>query len=246
MAKTTANLEQNLWLKNFIGWHRALLENDYTFDILNSRIIDENGLPSELKILFAPMQIFMRKRLKDYIERWIDDGGIFVSGPWFGMYDEKTYANKKVPPVDWFGIQQNNLYYIKAPVVELLGELRSIQHFQGEHFIEALPISVIDRSSWDYWTFLRKINWRVSPSPVRVLTQICEDPLDVWGWNRTQIIHELNQHGYSDIADNYQAFYQEGWQLFLSQWQNTEIYRNIILNGYNVLKGSIDAINRLK
>jgi beta-galactosidase GanA len=140
MYEAISGFKQNLWLKNFIGWHRALLENDYAFDILNSRIVDENGLPAELKILFAPMQIFMRERLKDYIERWIYDGGIFVSGPWFGMYDEKTYANRKVPPVEWFGVQQNNLYYIKAPIIELLGELRSVQSFQGEHFIEALNV----------------------------------------------------------------------------------------------------------
>ncbi len=128
---------------------------------------------------------------------------------------------------------------------EVIREIDRQHLLELEPFVETLPLSVIDRSSLDYWTFLRRINWRVSPCPVRLLTQISEDPLDIWSWNRTRIIHELNRHGYSDIADYYQAFYQEGWQLFLSQMQNTEIYRNILLNGYYVLKGSIKAIQKI-
>ena len=131
-----------LWLENFVGWHRALMESGYHFDILNAREVATRGVPPELRLLIAPMQIFERMGLSEKLEGWVHAGGVLVAGPWYGMYDEHTYANRKVPPVEWFGVQQHELYYMQQPMVELTGEgLRRLRFLPATHFIEALKVT---------------------------------------------------------------------------------------------------------
>ena len=130
-----------LWWENFVGWHQALMESGHLFDILNAREIAENGVPVELKLLVAPMQIFDRSGLTEKIEAWVQAGGVLITGPWYGMYDEGTYANRKVPCAEWFGVKQRELYYMEKPEVELVSEgLRQLGSLSGTHFIETLEV----------------------------------------------------------------------------------------------------------
>ncbi|MHA1495724.1 MAG: hypothetical protein ACTSRQ_17130, partial [Candidatus Thorarchaeota archaeon] len=47
---------------------------------------------------------------------------------------------------------------------------------------------IFDRTGLDFWAVIRVMTWKVSPSPVRLLTQNHPDPIDVWSWNRTKIL----------------------------------------------------------
>lgn len=146
----------------------------------------------------------------------------------------------------------------KSDIDTLFGEIESAQTDPSPDFIKkidldnlielslvlnSLPLSVIDRTStFEYWTSLRRIGWRVSPAPVRLLTQISnEDPLDIWTWNRTTIVKELLNHGYSEIAESYQNYYLTGWLLYNSDFQDIALFKECISYGYLALKNCYQA-----
>ena len=132
--------ERYFW-DNFVGWHRAVLENSLPLDIFNARIVAEEGVPDGVRLLIAPMQIFDRKGLTPKLEGWIKVGGILVAGPWYGIYDEHTYANCQVPPTDLFGVRQGELYYPDAPKVELVQPAGpGLGFLSGRKFIETLLV----------------------------------------------------------------------------------------------------------
>jgi hypothetical protein len=103
-------------------------------------------------------------------------------------------------------------------------------------FLNRTPDRVIDRTGLDFWTIIREMTWRVSQSPVRLLTQSADDPLEVWSWNRTKISNELRTHGYDEIADHYRDFYLAGWNLFLSGFTSSNDFRWATASGYYVLQ----------
>lgn len=132
---------ERYFLTNFIGWHRAVLKNNVPLEIFNARIVAEEGVPNGVRILIAPMQIFDRKGLTPKLEAWVKAGGILVAGPWYGMYDEHTYANPQVPPTNLFGVRQGELYYPDNPKVELVQPAGPALGFlPGQKFIETLRV----------------------------------------------------------------------------------------------------------
>jgi len=112
-------------------------------------------------------------------------------------------------------------------------------------YLEDLPRQVFDLVGFDFWTMLRRMNWRVSPSPIRLLTQTHSNPLEVWNWNRTRIVEELKTNKYDVIVDAFQKFYSTGWNLFLSKFTNLSELRKIVVYGYEVLEGCLNEVNRL-
>ncbi|MBE0525931.1 hypothetical protein E4H12_11570 [Candidatus Thorarchaeota archaeon] len=114
-----------------------------------------------------------------------------------------------------------------------------------QEYIEVLPRRLFDRTGLDYWFIIREMCWRVSPAPVRLLTQITEDPLEVWSWNRTTIAQTLRSHDYNEIADHYTDFYVQGWDLFLSAFTNSEAYRNCIAAGYYSLVKCREEVQKI-
>ncbi len=114
-----------------------------------------------------------------------------------------------------------------------------------DNFIESLPRRLFDRTGFDYWTIVRELVWRVSPCPVRLLSQIADDPLDVWSWNRTRIEEELRSNGYNEISDHYRDFYINGWNLFLSVFTSSEAYRNCISGGYYTLVKCREEVKKI-
>jgi len=137
---------------------------------------------------------------------------------------------------------------IPKPTLKTDDEIRRIDKqnlMNYQEYIEALPRRLFDRTGLDYWFIIREICWRVSPAPVRLLTQITEDPLDVWSWNRTTIVKKLQSTEYAKIATHYQNFYLHGWNLFLSAFTNSEEYRNCISAGYYTLVNCRNQVQKL-
>ena len=116
-----------------------------------------------------------------------------------------------------------------------------ITNLQGlEEFLKPMPMRAVDRAGLDFWYIIRAMTWRVSPSPVRILTQSHEDPFDLWSWNRTRIEQELKNQNYEQIADSYRGFYMSGWDLFLSDFKSLSAYRSVVTHGYNLLKQCLE------
>jgi hypothetical protein len=106
--------------------------------------------------------------------------------------------------------------------------------------LDDLPRQTFDRVSLDFWALLRRLCWRVSPTPVRLLTQTASNPYDIWNWNRTRIIRELEMQSYHEIAHSYTRFYELGWNLFLSDFKGLQEFREIIVHAYDVLRGCLN------
>ena len=94
---------------------------------------------------------------------------------------------------------------------------------------------IFDRTGLDFWAVIRVMTWKVSPSPVRLLTQNHPNPLDVWSWNRTKIHSALKHEWFEKLARQYHGFYDTGWRLFLSGFKDLEAFRETAVNGYYVL-----------
>jgi beta-galactosidase len=133
-------IKSRLWLENFVGWHKALLESNNNFDILNSRIVANEGIQEKIRILIAPIQVFNREKMTEKIKTWIQKGGTLVTGPLYGLYDEYGFANKRVPP-EWLGVNMYELYYPKQPIIRFVDEkLQYPEYLPATHFIEALKV----------------------------------------------------------------------------------------------------------
>jgi beta-galactosidase GanA len=133
-------IKSRLWLENFVGWHKALLESNNNFDILNSRIVANEGIQEKIRILIAPIQVFNREKMTEKIKTWIQKGGTLITGPLYGLYDEYGFANKRVPP-EWLGVNMYELYYPKQPIIRFVDEkLQHPEYLPATHFIEALKV----------------------------------------------------------------------------------------------------------
>jgi len=108
-------------------------------------------------------------------------------------------------------------------------------------FLETLPLTVIDRTGIEFWTVIRMMTWRVSPSPVRLLSQTYENPLDLWVWNRTSIEDLMVEHGYETLAGSFHGFYLSAWEVFLSEVKDLQAIRSCVKHGYQLLKGCFEA-----
>jgi hypothetical protein len=119
---------------------------------------------------------------------------------------------------------------IRANDIENIIELKEYLHDMPRH--------MIDRTGLDWWSTIRNMTWRVSPSPVRIITQTHPDPIDVWSWNRTKIHDTLLERGYEKLAKYYHGFYDAGWRLFFSGFRDLKAFRETAVNGYYVLYDS--------
>ncbi len=108
--------------------------------------------------------------------------------------------------------------------------------FQLEDFLERMPHRVNDRVGMDFWQLIREMSFRVSPAPVRLLSQTHDSPLKLWSFNRTAICAELNAIGYGEILEHYRGFYEQGWNLFLSGFADLGAFRETTRHGYYTLR----------
>jgi hypothetical protein len=105
--------------------------------------------------------------------------------------------------------------------------------------LEALPLSACERTGLDYWILVRRLGWRVSPTPVRLLSQVVEDPLRVWGLNRTNVCEELEAHGFGGVSTSCKEYYLSGWEAFRSDFRDSRAMREALKAAYRVLETTI-------
>jgi len=114
-----------------------------------------------------------------------------------------------------------------------------------EEYLPKLSMSMMDRTGLDLWAMLRRMTWRVAPSPIRLLSQKWEKPLDLWGLNRTKIAEELENFDFYLVAESYKDYYYEGWIAFLEDFTNSQTLRRLISAGFEVLRLCLEEARRL-
>ena len=137
-----------------------------------------------------------------------------------------------------------HLQELPTPDIIRTGDLERI--FEEKEYVDDLPRRILDRTGLDWWAVIRAMCWRVSPSPVRILTQGHPDPIEVWSWNRTTIHKELLKEGYDNIASYYHGFYDSGWRLYLSEFKGLSEFRSVATNGYYVLFECMKEANNIR
>ncbi|MHA1202934.1 MAG: hypothetical protein ACTSQ4_10490 [Candidatus Heimdallarchaeaceae archaeon] len=131
------------------------------------------------------------------------------------------------------------------PSNEVIKQIDLKNVLELEEFLPTLPMSMIDRTGLDLWSLVRRLNWRVSPSPIRILSQLYDDPLDVWEMNRTSITELLEKHDLHLISESYKDYYYEGWISFMEGFSNSQSLRRIISNGFDILKLCIEEAKKI-
>ncbi len=111
------------------------------------------------------------------------------------------------------------------------------QLLELEHLLPALPMRVVNRIGLEYYRIIRQLCWWVSPTPVRLLSQMV-DPDHVWGLNRTQVAELLDDYGFDDVSKHYRDYYMAGWDSFETRFQEDEAMRKTIEEAYWVLHKS--------
>jgi hypothetical protein len=114
-----------------------------------------------------------------------------------------------------------------------------------EEFIERVPSRVVDRTGLDFWSVIREMTYRVSPAPVRLLSQTHDSPIDLWGLNRSEICTELKRQNYDSIAEHYRTYYLASWDLFLSDFNDSQAFREVLTHGYYTLLKSLQAAKEM-
>lgn len=118
---------------------------------------------------------------------------------------------------------------------------------QEKPFIDSLPQTLFELSGLDYYTLLYRLSSRISPCPIRLLTQVlAENPHEIWSLNKSSIHKMLLENEFTTIADNYEQFYLNGWRLFESSFTDMDIFRLMIKNGYFLLNGCYNELIKLK
>ena len=105
-----------------------------------------------------------------------------------------------------------------------------------EKTLDTLPLNTVDRVGLDLWQLIRRLCWLVSPTPVRLLTQLEDHPEEVWSWNRTKVCRKLVDHNFNDLAEEYSQYYLAGWEMFQTRFQDSNAMRKVLYRAYNVLE----------
>ena len=118
------------------------------------------------------------------------------------------------------------------------------QHLQEDAaYMSRLPEMLVDRVGIEFWTIIRRLTYRVSPAPVRLLSQSSPDPAELWTWNRSRILEELQQQGFDAVAEPYFQFYKTGWQVYLDDFMDQELMLDMIIQGYQVITQALALLD---
>jgi hypothetical protein len=113
--------------------------------------------------------------------------------------------------------------------------------------IGQLHKSVLDRTGLDFWVTIRQhLNYRVSPSPYRLLSQLSNNPLEIWTLNRTTVHSELRKAGYDELGTIYKSYYRTGWELFDSGMNSYSAVRKMVSLGYHMVATSLGLAEELQ
>ena len=137
--------------------------------------------------------------------------------------------------VKFFIGSKSKIGHPKIPSTDNLRDLDKNKILNEKSYIDKIPFSVFDRTGLDQWQFIRQLCWRVSPMPVRLLSQVVDNPFYLWNENRTSIVRILRENGYKSIANSYENYYNVGWELFFKNYEDTSLFGDLVRNGYAVL-----------
>ena len=126
----------------------------------------------------------------------------------------------------------------EPPIHDQLRDIDLRNLLEQEEALKSLPMSACDRTGLDAWVLIRRLNWRVSPTPVRLLSQMV-DPSHVWHWNRTRICKELEKHGYTDLSETSRHYYMAGWEMFTTGFNDSKSMWQVLSYAYRVLEASV-------
>ena len=127
----------------------------------------------------------------------------------------------------------------KVPLKE---KMRTVDHenlMDLEGVLRSLPMSAMDKTGLEYWYMIRRLVWHVSPAPVRLLTQVAEDPEEAWILNRTKVCDKLEEHGFHGLSQSYWDYYLLGWEMFFTDLRDTQIMRRVVSKAYDVLESAL-------
>lgn len=114
-------------------------------------------------------------------------------------------------------------------------------------FVKAIPSTYMGLSGLEYYPLLYRISSRISPSPIRLLTQVMnENPHDIWAYNKTTVKKKLLEYKFQEIAEYYEIYYILGWELFESNFTDIKIFQDMIKTGYYFLKGCLDEVKKFQ
>jgi hypothetical protein len=122
-------------------------------------------------------------------------------------------------------------------------ELRRVDLKKLTELREALgrvPEGAMDRTGIDYVVLIRRLNYEVSPTPVRLLSQIEGDPYGVLEWNRTKIHRSLRPHGLADVATSYRDYYLTGWEVFRTGFRDNAAMRRLLGKAFDTLQATLN------
>lgn len=71
------------------------------------------------------------------------------------------------------------------------------------------------------------------------------DYSDAWSVNRSQTVRLLRQHHEAELAGQFSAYYEAGWEFFLSDWRNEDAGRAAFSAGVRVLRLGAEIAARL-
>lgn len=127
----------------------------------------------------------------------------------------------------------------KEPLKE---KMRAVDHenlMELEGVLRSLPMSAMDKTGLDYWYLIRRLVWHVSLAPVRLLTQVVEDPEEAWIWNRTKVCDKLEEYGFHGVSQSYRDYYLLGWEMFFTDLRDTRIMRSVVSKACDVLESTL-------
>ncbi len=94
----------------------------------------------------------------------------------------------------------------------------------------------IDRVGYELWSLMRNLTWKIGPVPARILThELNENPYTIWSWNRSTLVEKLQSVNLNQLAKSYSNFYNEGWQLYLSNFNDIASNHSMITAATEVL-----------
>lgn len=107
-------------------------------------------------------------------------------------------------------------------------------------YLRDFALHAIDKPHKYIWTSMRTINWHISPSGPRMLSLLGIPPEDAWSMNRTSIVRLLEEKGEKKTAQDYSEYYLQGWQYFLSSFEDHNAARNALSSAVRALRRGVE------
>lgn len=161
------------------------------------------------------------------------------------MSDIKNSESFIFPKIENVRVLMGKYPKFKDKPADFIRRIDRFNLIEQEDFLATLPKTIIDRTGIDLWTLIRRMVWRVSPSPIRLLTQTHDEPMDLWNFNRTELVAILEEKGYEQIAENYQDYYYEGWLAFLDGFSDSVSMRRVISLGFEIINDCIEEMKKI-